>query len=122
MKVTGFSHASVNVHGAVEETLKFYREFLGLEPLERPANLRIPGAWYAAGNAQVHLIGAADDGRPGNPIGPHYAVLVEDLEAAVREIEAAGLEYLRIGEDRESQVWITDPAGNTIELQQDPDR
>jgi catechol 2,3-dioxygenase-like lactoylglutathione lyase family enzyme len=105
----------------VEETLKFYREFLGLAELERPANLSIPGAWLQAGEAQIHLIGAKDDGRPGNPIGPHYAVLVEDLEQAVREIEAAGLHFLRIGNDRSSQVWITDPAGNTIELQQDPD-
>ncbi len=121
MKVTGFSHASVNVHGVVEETLKFYREFMGLGELERPANLRIPGAWLQAGEAQIHLIGAEDDGRAGNPIGPHYAVLVEDLEQAVREIEAAGLQFLRIGKDQSSQVWITDPAGNTIELQQDPD-
>ena len=120
MKITGFSHASVNVHGAVDETLKFYREFLGLAELTRPENLRIPGAWYQAGDAQIHLIGAEDDGRRGNPVGPHYAVLVDDLEAAVAEIEAAGLRYLRIGDDRTGQVWITDPSGNTIELQQDP--
>ncbi len=121
MKVTGFSHASVNVHSTVDQTRKFYAEFLGLEELPRPESLRIPGAWYRVGDAQLHLIGAEDDGRPGNPIGPHYAVLVENLEQAIEEIEEAGLDYLRIGEDESSQVWITDPAGNTIELQQDPD-
>lgn len=121
MKVTRFDHASVNIHGAVEETQKFYAEFLGLEPIPRPENLRIPGAWYRVGDAQIHVIGVESDGRPGNPVGPHYAVRVEDLEAAIREIEAAGLEHLRLGEGRSSQVWITDPAGNTIELQQDPD-
>ena len=37
------------------------------------------------------------------------------------ELEAAKIEFLRIGEGRDAQVWITDPAGNTIELGQDPD-
>ena len=121
MKVTRFGHTSVNVHGALEETLKFYTEFLGLDEIPRPAGIGIPGAWFGAGDAQIHLIGAEDNGEPGNPIGPHYAVLVADLEAAVVEIEAAGLRYLRLGKGLASQVWITDPAGNTIEFQQDPD-
>lgn len=119
MKVTRFDHASINVHGKVEETLKFYAEFLGLGEIPRPAALQIPGAWFRAGDAQVHLIGAENDGRRGNPIGPHFAVRVADLDQAVREIEAAGLKYLKLGEGAQRQVWITDPAGNTVELQQD---
>ncbi len=120
MKVTGFSHASLNIHGSVEETKKFYTEFLGLEEKPRPDSLRIPGAWYRAGDAEIHVIGAEDDGRPGNPIGPHCALYVRDLDEAISDLERAGLKYLKMGSAPNTQVWFTDPAGNTIELQQDP--
>lgn len=38
-----------------------------------------------------------------------------DLEAAVAELSAVGVDFVRNG----PQVWLTDPSGNTIELQQD---
>ena len=120
MKVTGFSHASLNIHGTVEETKKFYTEFLGLVEKPRPESLRIPGAWYRAGEAEIHVIGAEHDGRAGNPIGPHYALYVADLDEAIADLEQAGLKYLKMGSAPDTQVWFTDPAGNTIELQQDP--
>jgi hypothetical protein len=37
----------------------------------------------------------------------------------VANIERAGIEYFRIGDGNDAQVFVTDPAGNTIELQQD---
>ena len=39
----------------------------------------------------------------------------------VADIEARGLEMKALGEGRHRIVWILDPAGNTMELQQDPD-
>ncbi len=121
MRITGFSHASINIHEAIDETMRFYEDFLGLASKPRPESLRIPGAWYRAGDAEIHVIGAEHDGRAGNPIGPHTALLVADLDEAISEIEAAGLKYLSAGHGMQRQVWITDPAGNTIELQQDPE-
>jgi catechol-2,3-dioxygenase len=47
-------------------------------------------------------------------------VAVEDLDAAIAELADRGIQYVR-GVQGEGivQIWITDPAGNTIELQQD---
>jgi hypothetical protein len=47
-------------------------------------------------------------------------VAVADLDAAIAELEARGIPYQR-GLQNESvvQIWINDPAGNTLELQQE---
>jgi hypothetical protein len=49
-------------------------------------------------------------------MGPHLSYYVEDLEGAVRELEERGIEHLRF----RLVVWLKDPAGNTVEIQQDP--
>ena len=43
------------------------------------------------------------------------------LDAAIAELDAKGIEYKRAVQGESNvQIWINDPAGNTIELQQDP--
>ena len=122
MKVTRFGHASLNISEKLDACHRFYSEVLGLDttPRNNAATL-IPGHWFVAGDTQIHLIDHPFDGAPLNPIGPHFAILVDDFAAAVAELETAKIEFLRLGEGRDVQVWITDPAGNSIELGQDPD-
>ena len=122
MKVTRIDHVSLNVHDHTEETQAFYEDLLGLSTTPRPKAFEsFPGAWLEAGNAQIHLIGVAEDGRPRNPVGAHFAVRVDDLDAAVEEFERRGIEYRSFGDGGSRQVWISDPAGNTVEFQQERD-
>jgi len=120
VKVTRVLHISVNVPGTLDETKRFYADVLGLNEADRP-DLGVAGAWeWIDGSAQLHLI----DCEPGsaehiNPAGPHFCVGVDDLEATVAELDARGIEHVRIGEGKSSQVWIRDPAGNVIEFQHD---
>jgi hypothetical protein len=44
---------------------------------------------------------------------------VEDLDDAVRELEAQSVPYVRANQGDVVHVWVTDPTGFTIELQQD---
>ena len=53
------------------------------------------------------------------PAGNHYCVAVDDLDAAIAELEATGVDYVRGAQGDVVQVWLSDPAGNTIELQQE---
>jgi catechol 2,3-dioxygenase-like lactoylglutathione lyase family enzyme len=121
MKVTRFHHVSVNSNNTpLDDMVGFYRDVLGLGDRPRPEIPGIPGHWHAVGDQELHLVGAPPSGPGIDPTGHHYCVAVDDLDAAITELEARGIEYLRAVQGGGTvQIWITDPAGNTIELQQD---
>lgn len=108
-------HASVNVHD-VEAALPFYVGVLGLRVTDRP-DIGVGGAWLATANGlQVHLV--ESEGWRGDP-GYHLAFTVDDIDSAVDAMRAAGVDtpdWFDIGAGR--QVFVTDPSGNVIELNQ----
>jgi len=122
VKVTRLHHVSVNVNGTdLGALISFYREVLGLADDPRPEIPGIPGHWHALGDQQLHLVGAPPRGEDPDPTGPHFCVLVDDLEAAIADLDRRGLPYERAVQGPGTvQIWVTDPAGNTVELQQDP--
>ena len=123
MNITRVLHASVNTAGAIDETERFYRDVLGLEPIWRPEIPGVPGQWFGVGATQLHLVGREPSDRPIDASRHHVCFGVADLDEAVAELDAAGIAYRR-GEQRQhervvAQVFFTDPCGNTIELQED---
>lgn len=121
MKLTRILHHSVNVEGGLAEADGFYSQLLALDGLPRPEIPGVAGHWFGIGGAQVHLVDAAAGPGPIRPTGPHVCFGVEDLDAAVAELEAQGIEYTRGAQGSTVQIWIVDPSGNTVELQQDPE-
>jgi catechol 2,3-dioxygenase-like lactoylglutathione lyase family enzyme len=120
MRVTRILHHSVNVEGHLAECEVFYRR-LSLPGLARPEIPGVGGRWLAAGAAQVHLVDAPQGAGAIRPTGPHVCFGVEDLDAAIAELEQEGIPYLRGAQGEVVQIWVADPVGNTIELQQDPE-
>jgi catechol 2,3-dioxygenase-like lactoylglutathione lyase family enzyme len=121
MKVTRFHHVSVNCHDAtLDDMVAFYSGLLGLDDVPRPDIPGVGGHWHAVGDQQLHVVAAPPRGTPIDSTGNHYCVVVADLDAAIAELEARGIPYQR-GVQNESvvQIWINDPAGNTLELQQE---
>jgi catechol 2,3-dioxygenase-like lactoylglutathione lyase family enzyme len=121
MKVTRFHHVSVNCHDAtLDEMVAFYGGLLELDDVPRPDIPGVGGHWHAVGDQQLHVVAAPPRGTPIDSTGNHYCVAVADLDAAIAELEARGIPYQR-GVQNESvvQIWINDPAGNTLELQQE---
>jgi catechol 2,3-dioxygenase-like lactoylglutathione lyase family enzyme len=118
VKVTRTLHHSVNVEGRLAESVAFYRTLLQLPDEARPT-IFVDGHWFAAGDVQLHLV----DGDAGHeviqPTGPHVCFAVEDLDAAIAELERDGIPYVRGAQGPVVQIWFADPAGNTIEIQQD---
>jgi catechol 2,3-dioxygenase-like lactoylglutathione lyase family enzyme len=121
MNVTRFHHVSVNTNGApLDAMVDFYQDVLGLHDVSRPEIPGVPGHWHAVGDQELHLVGAPPQGTLIDSTGHHYCVAVTDLDAAITELEARGIEYQRAVQGQGTvQIWIADPAGNTIELQQD---
>jgi catechol 2,3-dioxygenase-like lactoylglutathione lyase family enzyme len=117
---TGAHHVSFAVQD-LERSKRFYEDVLELEPIPRP-EFGIAGAWYRAGNVQVHLIAkpgaapaAAPTGAP-SPIANHTAFAIDDYAKTLEQLRARGAEVLEMRPGVGPQMWIQDPDGNVIEL------
>ncbi len=127
IRVTRIFHTAVNVEGRRDESHAFYTDFLGLPevPVDLPGldpeNKDLPFFWVEKEGVQMHVISLPQKDTALDPAGGHVSWYVEDIGEAVAAIEARGLEMVSIGEGRGQIVWISDPAGNTLEFQQDPD-
>jgi glyoxylase I family protein len=107
-------HVSINVTD-VAACSAFYTDVLGGTVRDDRPDFGIGGAWIDLGATQVHLI---ETSVPPN-LGQHFAILVENLDDAVEELRAKGIEVgdpTPVGSNR--QTFITDPSGNAVELHQ----
>ncbi|HEV3134728.1 MAG TPA: VOC family protein [Acidimicrobiia bacterium] len=121
MKVTRVLHVSVNVEHHLSAAQDFYSTLFGLASKPRPEVPGISGHWFALGDAELHLVDATAGPSGIKPAGNHFCVAVDDLDAAVAELDERNIEYVRGSQGDVVQIWIVDPTGNTIELQQDRD-
>jgi catechol 2,3-dioxygenase-like lactoylglutathione lyase family enzyme len=107
-------HVNVEVTD-LERALRFYR-LLGLQEIERHGTPGRPGAWLRFPDGrELHLsLGAA---RPRSRA--HFAVLVDDLEAARAAFAGCGAPFET---ERDipglARFFTRDPDGNRIELVQ----
>lgn len=113
MKVLGIHHTNVRVDD-LDAARIFYVDVMGFEELKRP-DFGFPGAWFQMGADQLHL---QTSDEPETKIGDHFALLVEDCAACADELEARGIDVLRLDPTPGAgiQAFVRDPAGNVIEL------
>jgi indole-3-acetate monooxygenase len=118
VKVAGLHHVAI-VAPDLESARSFYGDVLGLnERSDRPTDVR-PGHWMDTGGQQLHIV------LPGGP-GHHLALEVPDIDAAVAELRAKGIDApdpYGIGgtprrEGEAVQTIFADPFGNRVELTQ----
>ncbi len=118
---TGVDHVAINVPD-VPGGIAFYTETLGLVQNHTRPDFGFPGAWLdTASGQQVHLIEAA---VPQN-VGQHFALVFEDLPAAVAALRARGVQVtdpVDVGTTGRKQAFTSDPWGNGIELHERPVR
>jgi catechol 2,3-dioxygenase-like lactoylglutathione lyase family enzyme len=114
--INGLDHVQFTLPpGGEEEADRFYVGVLGFETEEKPPVLAARGGrWYRSGPARFHL-GADADFRPATRAHPAFAV--DDLDALVARLAAAGREVewddLVPGVAR---CYVLDPFGNRLEL------
>jgi catechol 2,3-dioxygenase-like lactoylglutathione lyase family enzyme len=110
----------VNVRTAdLAATKALFVDVLGLAEGWRPP-FPFPGAWLYAGDKDVvHLVQV--DQAAGSSDGSsldHFAFEIDDYEAALARVRAAGLQHREIATPGTSvkQIFIRDPNGVAIEL------
>lgn len=114
MQVRTIHHVGLEVDD-LAEALEFYSEVLGLAVrTDRPDGLP-PGAWIDVGDNRLAIgpRGLADH-------GPHVALVVDDLPAAVEHLRAHGVEVHELTKPYLNVIFC-DRWGNWIELRQPPD-
>ena len=108
----------------LERSKRFYEEVLGLEPLPRP-EFGIKGAWYRAGNVQLHLIArperSAEKPAAFSPIANHTAFGIDDYSETLSLLRARGVDVMETRPGVGPQMFLQDPDGNVIELTALPD-
>jgi catechol-2,3-dioxygenase len=121
MPVDGFSHYNLRAPRALLEELRaFYCDIIGLTVGSRPPFASF-GYWlYAGGEPLLHLTEA----RPGSELSAapstfdHAAFRCRDREGFERLLSARGVRFrvARVPLTGQVQLFLTDPAGNGIEL------
>jgi catechol 2,3-dioxygenase-like lactoylglutathione lyase family enzyme len=142
--ITGVHHKGITVSN-LERSIDFYHDVLGLEFVTEPSlvfsgdelsrGLGVPGAtlrlvMLKAGDASVELLeyctppSPVETPLPQNALGAqHVAFLVDDINAAMKELEAKGVEFyspVNVVDDGLLAGWrwvyFSDPDGITLEL------
>ena len=113
------NHVSVNARD-LQRSVRFYTELLGAAPIATP-NFGIPVQWLAVGDTQLHLFE-----RDLTPTSHHHlGITVDDLEPVYRaaerwaafDDEAFGNRLVQLPGDV-VQLYVRDPAGNLVEIDQ----
>jgi catechol 2,3-dioxygenase-like lactoylglutathione lyase family enzyme len=117
--IAQINHVSISALD-LEQSVEFFVELLGVEPIPTP-NFGVPVQWLAAGTTQLHLFE-----RDLTPTSHHHvAFTVDDLERAYAvaerrgafDCQAFGNHLVELPGDV-VQLYVRDPAGNLIELDQ----
>jgi glyoxylase I family protein len=123
-------HLNLAVDGDVGRTADFYRNLLGLTPVELPRDEGAYGAEIRTledrSGYQYHFVPpepgfAASQGLPVNPLVGHLAFRVDDIAAVRARLDAEGIPYSDMGEwaiKGWHQLFCADPDGRVIEFHQ----
>lgn len=122
--IVGLAHVAIKVTD-LDRSLDFYINRLGFPEMLR-LNKDDGSTWlvYLRITDDQYLEvfpGAENDRAPGwdaNGMN-HMCLAVEDIDAVVKRIEAAGISLLlplKLAVDGNRQAWLEDPDGNRIEL------
>jgi len=116
--IYSLNHASLIVAN-LDISLKFYREILGLQQVDRP-DLGFPGAWFQLGDQQIHLLELENPdpitGRPEHGgRDRHVALNAISLTPLQDILNKAGIVYTMSKSGRRA-LFCRDPDGNAIEI------
>lgn len=123
-------HVSI-VATDLDRSVAFYRDLFALPQLERPA-FSIPGAWFACGGLQLHIVHnpegtfRTEDSVDNNDA--HFAFNTDDFDGVLHRLVERGfredaakddplrLLVVRAGKAGFPQLYLRDPDRNIVEV------
>jgi len=121
MNIKSIPHVGIIVDDT-EQSLRFYRDVLGLCIDDSRPDLDYPGAWLTIGEQQIHLMELPNPdpvvGRPQHGgRDRHVAFYVGDIVALIDRLDEHGVGYTRSASGRNA-LFLRDPDGNALEFVQ----
>lgn len=116
--ITGYNHVALAVAN-IDSSALFYREVIGLEQIQVPENLKAIRAWFKiAPGQELHLLAGRSTAVSNNDRnGAHFSFTIPDADPVEAYLKLKGLPYHRQQRfDKAWQIYITDPDGYVIEL------
>jgi lactoylglutathione lyase len=118
--VQSYNHVGLYVKD-LKESAKFYREIVGLQPLNVPDNLTAIRRWFQiAPGQELHLLlGRKDPVTNNDKNGGHFSwtIPAKSADSIEAYLKGKGVPYHRQQRfDGAYQIYITDPDGYVIEL------
>ena len=116
IRIHELNHVAIHVID-LERSIDFYENVIGLPRLPRP-NFNFPGAWFAFGNQELHLI-YDETLEPAQRGHHHFALLVDDTFEAKAYLQSKGVTEFKGPAPRPDgpmQLFFRDPDGYRIEL------
>ena len=112
--VRRIDHVSITApEELLEDVTSWYESCLGLERIEKPQGTRPEGAWFRAGDQELHV--SVDPHNP--PHSAHFAFLVDDSRRVVDALRSSGCHIEQASTIPGRHRFFTrDPAGNRIEF------
>ena len=113
-------HVALETSRADASAAQSFWRLLGFEPVDPPEALRELAAWLQKGATQVHLLWSDSPVAP--PEG-HAAVVLDDYDAGIERLRAAGHEP-----EPHTEHWgaprsfVRAPGGHRVELMAAPPR
>lgn len=117
IQILKIDHVALHV-SEVARSVAFYKEVLGLEPLDRP-DFDFDGAWFGLGSGyQLHLLEGLYYKVESDSRKSHFALKVADIHACAEHLAHMGVPFRgpKARPDGVLQVFLYDPDGHCIEL------
>lgn len=112
-----WNHLALQVKD-LETSKAFYKDIIGLKPVEVPDNLKAIRGWFDIGNGQmIHLLAGRTTPVVNDRNGSHFSVFVDSIEQAEKLLISRNLKFHKqVRFDKVTQIYFEDPDGYLIEL------
>jgi catechol 2,3-dioxygenase-like lactoylglutathione lyase family enzyme len=119
IEVVKHNHVALQVKD-IKISTQFYKEVLGLEPIEVPDTLKAIRSWFKLGaDQQIHLLAGRDHKVVNDRNGSHFALFVKSINNTEMYLKKNNIPFhAQVRFDGAKQIYVADPDGYLIEFNQ----
>lgn len=102
----------------IPASVDFYKNIIGLTPVQVPDSLKAIRGWFNIGNGQmIHLLAGRTTPVVNDKNGGHFAIFVDSIDNAEKFLTSKKIPFHKqVRFDKVVQIYFADPDGYLIEM------